>query len=103
MATANRSREGDVADAARVEDAGDGRMIDGKGLHEAWRRARLGECTRELIGDERRLGCVLHENGIPRENASDERVDRNEERVVPRGDDEDDADRYALDAPAKPS
>ena len=102
MAAEDRARVDDVIDARVAHDALARGVVAVQGLHEVREAARLGEGAREVLPAERASGGVLEHDCVARQDSRDDRVDRREERVVPRGQVEHHAERILRDAPVEP-
>ena len=91
-----RAGEGDEVDFGRGHQLFGQLVIHVQILEQAVRQARRLETRGEAFGAERRLVRVLEDHRVAGDQRRDDRVDRGEIRIVPRRDDEDDADTSDL-------
>ena len=71
-------------------------------LHEVRGRAGLFECVFEGLPAQRRLARMFEDDGVSREHGRHDDVQRDKQRIVPRGDVEHDAERFVADVAFEP-
>ena len=100
--TSNRAGEGDVADVLVRDETCCRLVAHVQELQQAVRQAGLARRGGEPLGAERRLLRVLQEHRVARHQRRHDGVDRRQVGIVPRRDDEHDADRIAANEAREP-
>ena len=98
MTAMHRAGEEDVVDSPIADEALGSVVIDEDGRDGTGGCSRFGERARERLRRERCARRVFDDDGVAREERRNHRVDRREQRVVPRGEIEHDAKRLLSEA-----